>query len=273
MTTSLDQIHRAQAARERLLNSENTLREMAASDDAYDASEGSRTRRAQLETIFENSIADAKRRLADLPEATFPCLVCDKPLDNEFHDHPNQPRRGVAARSYGNYGSTVFDSDMIDRPADEAPYLEFNICDDCLRAKAGAIWHVARRVGHRIVKSGPFRPDQDDELELPPHIREVVEDSMAHNHDAGRPTRQRLREIAEQVAETDRELLDRLADQEVTKRLTREEMLALPANELREYLARGGGWTVGAQAVTRKGRSAQRPAELPVDMPDNNVGH
>jgi len=60
-----------------------------------------------------------------------PCIICGKELSHafgRFHDEPeitNQPNDGVACVSYGNYGSTVFDSFDGQR-------IEFAICDICL---------------------------------------------------------------------------------------------------------------------------------------------
>lgn len=59
-----------------------------------------------------------------------PCIVCEKPLGHVFDmDDGNQPGDGICAQAYGQYGCTVFD------PLDGS-YLEFNVCDECLVAKA-----------------------------------------------------------------------------------------------------------------------------------------
>lgn len=62
-----------------------------------------------------------------------PCFRCGQVLDYAF-SRPvgapphNQPADGCVFRSYGNYGSTVFD------PYRESAWLEIAICDACLLA-------------------------------------------------------------------------------------------------------------------------------------------
>ena len=72
-----------------------------------------------------------------MSEYGLPCIVCKTPLRNALNDVDNQPEDGVAAQTHGNYGSTVWDSF-------HGEYLEFNVCDECLRAagEAGLV-HVA----------------------------------------------------------------------------------------------------------------------------------
>lgn len=62
---------------------------------------------------------------------SLPCIVCEKSLDNVFSEHSstNQPSDGIACETFGHYGTTVFD------PMDGS-FLEFNICDDCVREKS-----------------------------------------------------------------------------------------------------------------------------------------
>jgi hypothetical protein len=76
-----------------------------------------------------------------------PCIICGKELSHAFGrflDEPeitNQPNDGVACVSYGNYGSTVFDSFDGQR-------IEFAICDICLVERWERVrithWHRQR---------------------------------------------------------------------------------------------------------------------------------
>ena len=59
------------------------------------------------------------------------CIVCNAELENFDDAYPEDkptvhPIDGTAFRTYGHYGSTVFD------PMD-ASYLEVVVCDPCLR--------------------------------------------------------------------------------------------------------------------------------------------
>lgn len=75
-----------------------------------------------------------------------PCLVCGKELghacpDDLVRDHlqykgyvTNQPDKGTAFDTYGNFGSTVWDSLC------EGEQLEIAVCDECL----GARWSRTR---------------------------------------------------------------------------------------------------------------------------------
>lgn len=72
-------------------------------------------------------------------DITLPCIICGKEL------HPsvrlvatfNQPSGAVVCTTGGNYGSALFDA--------EPGYIEFNICDDCLAARAERTLYVERR--------------------------------------------------------------------------------------------------------------------------------
>lgn len=75
--------------------------------------------------------------LDDLPK---PCFVCGKKLEralpSESNELSNQPHDATMFGAYGNYGSTVWDP----FPATVArKYLEINICDDCLVARADRV--------------------------------------------------------------------------------------------------------------------------------------
>lgn len=58
------------------------------------------------------------------------CIVCAAEVDNWDIAHPDKdvvhPIGGTVFRTYGHYGSTVFD------PMD-ASYLDIVICDNCLK--------------------------------------------------------------------------------------------------------------------------------------------
>jgi hypothetical protein len=61
------------------------------------------------------------------------CIVCDVEVDNWDIAYPKgsnvvHPIDGTAFRTYGHYGSTVFD------PMD-ASYLEIVVCDPCLKSR------------------------------------------------------------------------------------------------------------------------------------------
>jgi hypothetical protein len=61
------------------------------------------------------------------------CIICDVEVDNWDIAYPENPKAvhpigGTAFRTYGHYGSTVFD------PMD-ASYLEIVICDPCLKSR------------------------------------------------------------------------------------------------------------------------------------------
>jgi len=61
------------------------------------------------------------------------CMVCDKALDNmEYTSRSNgtkvevHPMNGLHFRTYGHYGSTIFD------PMGTGEYLDVAICDECI---------------------------------------------------------------------------------------------------------------------------------------------
>lgn len=61
------------------------------------------------------------------------CIVCNKELENWVEVYPEDDQRvhpidGTVFRTYGHYGSTVFD------PMD-ASYLEVVVCDECLKKR------------------------------------------------------------------------------------------------------------------------------------------
>jgi uncharacterized protein (DUF2225 family) len=61
------------------------------------------------------------------------CIVCNKEMKNWDEAYPDESNRvhpldGTVFRTYGNYGSSVFD------PMDST-FLEITICDPCLESK------------------------------------------------------------------------------------------------------------------------------------------
>jgi hypothetical protein len=65
-----------------------------------------------------------------------PCFKCGKTLQNECAQEENQPRQGTEFRTYGQYGSTFWDSF-------DGEELVLNVCDECLRA------HTERLAQHK----------------------------------------------------------------------------------------------------------------------------
>ena len=60
-----------------------------------------------------------------------PCIVCSKELDNMEYDMKDKkvevhPMDGLHFRTYGNYGSVIFD------PMGTGEYLDVAICDLCI---------------------------------------------------------------------------------------------------------------------------------------------
>lgn len=77
-----------------------------------------------------------------------PCLSCGKRLFNVHDDAENQPERGIACTSYGNYGSEVYD------PMN-GEFLEFNLCDTCV-SWAGNVERVyTARTSRNVVAVDP----------------------------------------------------------------------------------------------------------------------
>lgn len=67
-----------------------------------------------------------------------PCIVCSKELDNmeyEMRDHAVEvhPMGGLHFRTYGHYGSVIFD------PMGTGEYLDIAICDLCIMKNLDAV--------------------------------------------------------------------------------------------------------------------------------------
>jgi hypothetical protein len=87
------------------------------------------------------------------------CIKCHKTLDEIGENHPGG---GIVCHSYGNYGSTVFDSVFGEE------HLVFFICDGCLEASRE----------HILVKQKgkPYQPFATYEAkEAPPYTGPVPE--------------------------------------------------------------------------------------------------
>jgi hypothetical protein len=64
-------------------------------------------------------------------DSKIPCIRCDKPLDNSTYMHGGiavevHPSSGLHFRTYGHYGSTIFD------PMGTNETLDVAICDECI---------------------------------------------------------------------------------------------------------------------------------------------
>lgn len=67
-----------------------------------------------------------------------PCIVCSKELDNmeyEMRDHKVEvhPMGGLHFKTYGHYGSVIFD------PLGTGEYLDIAICDLCIMKNLDAV--------------------------------------------------------------------------------------------------------------------------------------
>ena len=67
-----------------------------------------------------------------MSEDALPCFVCGKALKNVLPDSENQPDEGTEFRTYGHYGSTMWDSFSGEE-------LILNVCDPCLRERTGRL--------------------------------------------------------------------------------------------------------------------------------------
>lgn len=85
---------------------------------------------------------------------TFPCIICGAPLERVMESASAQPSDGIMCETYGNYGSTVWDSM-------DGEVLAFNICDPCI-VRAG-------RQG-RVMTCRRFRPVLADEATVGPVV-------------------------------------------------------------------------------------------------------
>ena len=64
-------------------------------------------------------------------DKTIPCIVCAKELDNAEYESRGEkvevhPSNGLHFRTYGHYGSTIFD------PIGTGETLDVAICDECI---------------------------------------------------------------------------------------------------------------------------------------------
>ena len=67
------------------------------------------------------------------------CVCCNKELEDAL-DHKDSPTLdGIYFRSYGNFGSTVFDGGEF-----TGEYLELYLCDECLVGRSHKIHHYKK---------------------------------------------------------------------------------------------------------------------------------
>ena len=72
-------------------------------------------------------MARPRRWESDMSEqAMLPCFKCGRVMRNVCVEADNQPDEGTEFRTYGHYGSTVWDSF-------DGEELVLNVCDPCLR--------------------------------------------------------------------------------------------------------------------------------------------
>lgn len=120
-----------------------------------------------------------------MTDQALPCIICGHRLRNVTQDVENQPEEGIACISHGNYGSTVFD------PMD-GTFLEFNICDECLKLKGeqGVIITARDRIPLRMVYLGrvgsrPVEPNyvpwHSDLVEYDNDGTEDISDVIVHD--------------------------------------------------------------------------------------------
>jgi len=72
------------------------------------------------------------------PNTKIPCIVCSKELDNMEYDMKGKkvevhPMGGLSFRTYGHYGSVIFD------PMGTGEYLDIAICDLCIMKNLDAV--------------------------------------------------------------------------------------------------------------------------------------
>jgi hypothetical protein len=67
------------------------------------------------------------------------CICCGRELEN-FTEDSIQPLGGLAFRSYGHYGSSIFDPVGI-----ENMYLELTVCDPCVLFRLSRIYGTGKQ--------------------------------------------------------------------------------------------------------------------------------
>ncbi len=87
------------------------------------------------------------------------CFCCERGLDVEpSGDNPMviYPVYGALVfRSYGNYGSTVFDPVP---PRKGAELIQITICDNCIRARSGRVTRLHKIKEETTAEHGEFTP-------------------------------------------------------------------------------------------------------------------
>jgi hypothetical protein len=142
---------------------------------------------------YDNPVTDTAA-----PDFPLACIICGFKPEPVFKDGfaPRQPWGATTFTSYGQYGSTVFD-DM------GRTYLEINVCDDCMRAKArqGLIAlaqpvHVPKPEATYSTWT-PYDPENpEDELNVLLSLEDVAERLKAKKADI-RKTLDRLAEAGD----------------------------------------------------------------------------
>lgn len=95
------------------------------------------------------------------------CIICDTEVENWDEAYPERketihPIGGTVFRTYGHYGSTVFD------PMD-ASYLEIVICDPCLKDRlnrtyegVNSVYQAELEARHAYINDIVTKLDLDD---------------------------------------------------------------------------------------------------------------
>jgi len=87
-------------------------------------------------------------------DITLPRIICAKELHSTIRRATfNHPSGAVVCRTSGNYGSALFDA--------EPGYIEFNICDDCLAARAERTLYVERRQPQPELSYSTWKEDNE----------------------------------------------------------------------------------------------------------------
>jgi len=117
-------------------------------------------------------------------EAMLPCIICGTTLDNSYDGAINQPSEGTEFATYGQYGSTFWDSMNGEE-------IVVNICDECLRGRTERIGRRKRYIN--LVVDDPRGP-----ITVPTLVgRQWVEREMVPWFESHEDVDQREVELAE----------------------------------------------------------------------------
>jgi hypothetical protein len=103
------------------------------------------------------------------------CIVCDKELENYVEEIASESIGVVYGatiwRSYGNYGSTIYD------PMSGDEFLEVCICDECLKKKHEKVQRMIVTRARETVKSEKFNleptPSERDRTQVYKKLRDA----------------------------------------------------------------------------------------------------